>query len=330
MIRLSALGDILFALEAVASLKTERPDVLIDFLVEDRFADLLTGHPQLERVLVFPRRRWRRLPASLAALRAVRYDAVLDLHGILKSAGHLALARARRKLGYAPPAAREGAHRLYPRAVPIVRPLHRADRGYELLRALGLRAAGARPMLAPPEKQPLFWTASERPRLVLHPGTSAFAEFKRWPAEHFAELARRLRSRALPVAVSFGPGERALAERIAAAAPGARLLDGGALGLRGLAAVFATTDVVVAADTGPLHVAAAAGARVVALFGPKDASLYGPRGAGHAVLSRDVPCRPCRRRTCPSPLCVLGIGVGEVEAMVLAQVGSDASRSGVG
>jgi len=74
--------------------------------------------------------------------------------------------------------------------------------------------------------------------------------------------------------------------------------------------------VVVAADTGPLHLAAAAGTRVVALFGPKETRYYAPRGEGHHVLFRDVPCRPCRRRTCPSPLCILGLGVDEVEAAV--------------
>ena len=57
LIRLSALVDVVFALETLASLKAERPDLRCDFLIEDRFASLLLGHPQIERVLVFPRRR---------------------------------------------------------------------------------------------------------------------------------------------------------------------------------------------------------------------------------------------------------------------------------
>src|SRR5688500_6086599 len=67
LVRLSALGDVLFSLEALASLKQERPDVRVDFLVEDRFASLLRGHPQIERLLEAPRRRWRRIPAVLRA-----------------------------------------------------------------------------------------------------------------------------------------------------------------------------------------------------------------------------------------------------------------------
>ena len=91
---------------------------------------------------------------------------------------------------------------------------------------------------------------------------------------------------------------------------------GEVVGLLGLAATYAQADLVVAADTGPLHIAATAGTRVVALFGPKDPNLYGPRGEGHRVLSHSVPCRPCTRRSCASPQCVLGIEVDAVERAI--------------
>jgi lipopolysaccharide heptosyltransferase I len=317
VIRLSALGDVLFALETVASLKAERPDVRVDFLVEDRFADLLQRHPQLDQVVVFPRRRKPAILGHLRRLRRTRYDAVLDLHGISKSALHVVCARASRKLGYDAPGAREGAQRWYRERVALPVPLpHRAERGYALLRALGLRGERARAVLAPPDQPPRFWRPSDRPRVVLHPGTSSFATFKRWPADKFVDLARRLRARAIDPVVSFGPGEAELAQQIAAAAGGVRLLDGGALGLRGLGAVFAATDVVVAADTGPLHIAAAAGAGVVALFGPKDQALYGPRTAAQRLLFAPVPCRPCTLRACVSPQCVLGVEVDGAERAV--------------
>jgi ADP-heptose:LPS heptosyltransferase len=97
-------------------------------------------------------------------------------------------------------------------------------------------------------------------------------------------------------------------------------VDGKALGLRGLAGVLQQVDVMVAADTGPLHIAAAVGTRCIALFGPKDPDRYGPRAHGdvrHEVLFHDVPCRPCTRRDCVSPQCVLGIDVERVAAAVL-------------
>ncbi|MEO6595666.1 MAG: glycosyltransferase family 9 protein [Planctomycetota bacterium] len=324
LVRLSALGDVLFALETVAALAHERPDVRIDFLVEDRFRSLLDGHPQLDRVLVYPRRRHLAIPASIVALRRHHYDVVFDLHGILKSAAHVWCARARTKVGAKAPASREGADRAYGLAVAMPQPLpHRADIGHHLLAAIGLSGQARAPVLAvlPPPERLLDGIAT--PRVLLHPGTSPFAVFKRWPAENFAELAERLVRRGISVLIGFGPGEHELAAGVLARAPAARAVDGGALGLLGLAGVMQQCAVVVAADTGPLHLAAAVGARCTALFGPKDPARYGPRAHGgrpHEILYHDVPCRPCRRRTCVTPQCVLGISVDTVEAAVLRQL----------
>jgi ADP-heptose:LPS heptosyltransferase len=327
VIRLSALGDVLFALETVAALHHERPDVRIDFLVEDRFQALLAGHPHLDRVLVYPRRRRLAMPGSVRALRRQRYDVVLDVHGILKSAAHVWLARAGTKVGAAAPASREGAARAYDLVVPMpTPPPHRAEIGHRLLAAIGLSGTPMPPLLAAVPPPPGLLADVAAPRVLLHPGTSAFAEFKRWPATHFAELARRLTARGIGVLVGFGPGERELAAPALAAAPQSRAVDGKDLGLLGLAGVMAHCAVVVAADTGPLHLAAAMGARCVALFGPKDPRRYGPRahgGVAHEVLWHDVPCRPCRRRTCISPQCVLGIAVADVEAAVLRQLAAE-------
>src|SRR5688572_6649566 len=139
VVRLSALGDVLFALETVAALKRERPDVHVDFLVEDRFRSLLDQHPQLDTVLVYPRRRFAAIPASLWALRRRRYDVVLDVHGILKSAMHLFVARATHKIGAVAPASREGAARAYSLAVPMPVPVpHPPEIGHRLLAAIGL------------------------------------------------------------------------------------------------------------------------------------------------------------------------------------------------
>lgn len=323
VIRLSALGDVLFALETVAALAHERPDVAIDFLVEDRFASLLQGHPQLADVLVYPRRHKLRIPGSLWALRRRRYDAVFDLHGIQKSVLHVRVARAQQRIGPDAPAAREGAQRAYDLVVPMPAPLpHRADIGHRLLHAIGLSGVPRAPLLGIEPAAPDPLAHCRRPLVLLHPGTSAFAAFKRWPVDRFAELARRLAADT-GVAVAFGPGEHELAAPILAAVPAAIAVDGGALGLRRLAHVLGRADVVVAADTGPLHLAAAAGARCVALFGPKDPTRYGPRahgGIAHEVLFHDVPCRPCRLRDCVSPQCVLGLTVEVVEAAVRRQL----------
>ncbi|MEY4830636.1 MAG: lipopolysaccharide heptosyltransferase [Planctomycetota bacterium] len=321
LVRLSALGDVLFALETVSALAHARPDVRIDFLVEDRFASLLQGHPQIAHLHVFPRKTKWRIPQCLWRLRQTRYDAVLDLHGIQKSALPVMLTKSARKIGYAAPGSREGSAFAYTERVPVPTPLpHRADMGYLLLERLGIRAPRTKPMLPAVEPPARLFHGLPRPLVLLHPGTSAFAEFKRWPVERFAQLAKRLADRGIGVAVSYGPSEQPLAKPILDAEPRARAIDGAALSLRGLAGAMRHVDCVVAADTGPLHIATAMGAHCVALFGPKDTSRYGPRSfdaIGHEVLFFDVPCRPCTLRDCVSPQCVLGLTVDRVEQAVL-------------
>ena len=324
VIRLSALGDVLFALETVAALRRERPDVSIDFLVEDRFQKLLENHPQIDRVIVYPRRHRLQIPGSLLRLRRQRYDIALDLHGIQKSAMHMFFARARHKVGPGAPASREGATFAYNKTVSMPTPApHRAAVGHMLLKSIGLSGEPAAPAIATTEPPASLLKDLPKPRVLLHPGTSSFAAFKRWPSERFAELAQRLCARGIGVVVGYGPGEQDLAAPALSAAPESRAADGAQLGLSGLAGAMQHCDVVVAADTGPLHLAAAVGTRCVAIFGPKDQNRYGPRNHGvvqHELVIHSVPCRPCKRRSCASPQCVLGIDVNTVEAAVLRQL----------
>ena len=324
IIRLSALGDILFSLETVAALRRERPDVAIDFLVEDRFQKLLENHPQIDRVIVYPRRDRLRIPGSLLKLRRQRYDVALDLHGIQKSAMHMLFARARYKVGPSAPASREGAAFAYNKTVRMPTPApHRAAIGHMLLKSIGLSGKPAAPAIATTEPPISLLEGLPNPRVLLHPGTSSFAAFKRWPSERFAELAQRLSARGIGVVVGYGPGEQELAAPTLSAAPKSRAADGARLGLSGLAGTMQHCDVVVAADTGPLHLAAAVGTPCVAIFGPKDQNRYGPRNhqtVQHELVIHNVPCRPCKRRSCATPQCVLGIDVDTVEAAVLRQL----------
>ena len=322
LVRLSALGDVLFSLETVAALHAARPDLRIDFLVDDRFAAVLVGHPHLDRVLTVPRHKRWRLPGAIRRLRQRRYDLVLDLHGLLKSAALVRFARARRRVGPAAPIAREGAWRAYDLAVPFDGPRpHRAEQGLRMLQSLGITTdAPAVPRLGLPPEPAECWSTrvASRPRIAIHPGTSSFAAFKRWPVNRFHDLVRRL-GNAAELAVSYGPGEESLVADFDA---GVRRIEGKALGLLGLGAAYRDADLVIAADTGPLHLAAFSGTPVVALFGPKEPGFYGPRptalppGGEHRILFHEVPCRPCRRRRCASPQCMLGLTVDTVHASV--------------
>ena len=154
---------------------------------------------------------------------------------------------------------------------------------------------------------------------MLHPGTSGFGAFKRWPPERFGALARALLDDGLAVALTHGPGEAELAEAVSAET-GGRAVPLPTPDLVVLAEVLRRARVFAGGDTGPLHLAGLVGTPQVALFGPKDPTVYGPFPAAEdrvRVLVRDdVACRPCRLRRCDDPLCMRRIDPVDVHEAV--------------
>ena len=155
------------------------------------------------------------------------------------------------------------------------------------------------------------------PLALLAPG-AAFGWTKRWPPARFGKLAQALASRGFSCALAVGPGEEGLAEEVRADAPGSRLpVLGADLDPVGLAALVARAKIVIANDSGPMHLAAAVGTPVVALFGPTDPGRTGPTGVRHDVLDRYVFCSPCYLKECPyGHECMRGIEVADVVAAV--------------
>lgn len=338
VIRLSALGDVLFALPALHALHRARPDLAIDWVVEERAASLLELVSFVRRRIVWRRAeltraarrpwRWPAAMASLArhasAVRAEHYDAVLDLQGNLKSGAHCWLSRGRRKLGLARGHAREGGWlAARERVVPPAGALHRVEQALAVVRAFAPEVAEQ--AIAPPLVVPAAareWAdrelrergLGERPFVLLHPGTSAFGAFKRWRPDRFGLLADVVQQKlGLPAVVTFGPGEEGLAGKVIESSKnGAAQLAPKTRSLTEMAALLERAKVVVASDSAALHLAAFLQTPVVALYGPKDPRLYGPRFAPLRVVHTWLPCSPCSRRTCPDVLCMEEISVRQV------------------
>jgi heptosyltransferase-1 len=335
LVRLSAIGDVLQCLPALADLRASRPDAEIRFLVEDRCAAVLRGHPHLDGVVVYERealardaaRPWR-WPAALARLwrlarelRRFRPDASVDLQGNLKGALLARLAGAPRRVGLARRhGARESSHRFATETVDLPPPpVHRSERARALLAAVGARPGAGTARVAGVEEAGTgaeAWIAAQglgaSGFAVLHPGTSGFGAMKRWPPERFAALARRLRDeRGLPSVVTAGPGEERLADAVVAGSDGAARRGPATRSLAELGALLARARVVVAADTGPAHLAAVLGAPVLTLFGPKAPAIYAPRGPRSAVAWKQVWCSPCPLRRCADPACMTALRVDE-------------------
>lgn len=180
-----------------------------------------------------------------------------------------------------------------------LRGVHRINQ-YRLL----MRQPADGPVMPLPLRPPEGVTASWRERLRgdgplvgLFPGSNAPA--RRWPAERFGSVARRLTTDGARVAVLGGGAERDVTGAVVSAAPGAIDL-GGETDLPGLAAVLSLCDAVVTNDTGPMHLAGALGTPTVSVWGPSDPGEVRPVGAASVeVHGSPLPCRPCYRNECP-------------------------------
>jgi heptosyltransferase-2 len=241
---------------------------------------------------------------SMAAARA-RFSEAWLLPNSFRSALVPWLAGIPERIGYAG----DGRTALLTRSLP---PPPRTDhqlRDYDpLLRSRGVEPDPDPPRLPiPPEAAALADAALARAGLpkdgsvaLIAPG-AAFAWTKRWPPDRFGRLADALAARGLACAVVIGPGEERIGEEVLRASTSAGTLP--VLGLDldpvGVAALAARARVVVANDSGPMHLAAAVGTPVVALFGPTDPGRTGPTGAPSEVLDRYVFCSPCYLKECP-------------------------------
>jgi len=287
IVRLSAMGDVVHALPLAASARAA--GATVGWVVERVFAGLLDGNPNLESVVVADTKAWRRRPfspstwrgvaATRAGLRAFAPDLALDVQGLWKSAV-VARAAGAPVVGFSSAARREPSSATLC-GVPVTPSddaRHVVDRNLALLAPAGIpvaaRAPDARYLLEKPSPEAdAFVAALPRPFAVFHPG--AGRPEKAWGEERFAALAAALRERRgfAPV-VSWGPGDEARAERLAALVPGA--VRAPRLDIRGLAVLCAAARLFAAGDTGPLHLADALGVATLALFGPTDARRNGP------------------------------------------------------
>jgi heptosyltransferase I len=258
VVRLSALGDVIHTIPAVVAL---RDHYAIDWAVEAPYRELVEIVARVHAIPV-SLKRWS--PSQIrVAWRAVRgHDVAIDFQGLIKSALLARASGARERYGFAAEFIRETpASWLVNRRVPIDSTTHVVEWNLQLARAL-------EPSVQMPRVDFSAFastTRSER-RIVLIPGAGRSG--KQWPVQRFRELAAYIQKDALVV---WGPGERALAEAV-----GAELAP--PTNLRELARLLRDARLVIGGDTGPVHLAAALGTRVVGLYGPTNPKRNGPYG----------------------------------------------------
>ena len=337
--KLSSFGDVIHTLPALTDLKGARPDVEVDWLVEEAYAPLVRRHPGVAQVhevalrrLRWPPTRWPALARHgrelRSTLRARRYDLVLDVQGLVKSALLSRLAGAP-VVGFDAESCREpSAARLYqrhlrlgghPHIVEQMRRFFAEAIGYAVPKGQGSaglpRPAGRAGVALP-----------ERYGLIVH---GAAWQTKLWPEERWRNLLHRLAATGRMVVLPWGSvdeRQRAvrLADGIAGASPLSRKLAG-----EEVAELIAGADFAVGIDTGLMHLAAAYGVPGVTLFGPTDpdyATPYGPHQRAVRSDHLDAPCQQVRCTREPhGQCCMREVDADEVWAAVSTMLSDQAA-----
>jgi lipopolysaccharide heptosyltransferase I len=337
----SSLGDVIHALPVLRLLKSHLPQSEIHWWVDRALQPLLEGDRDLAGVFTFERKRWaspRHWPemlASLQAMRARRFDCAIDLQGLARSGIFAWLADASLTVGLdnLREGSQEGARAFYdltpPRAAPDT---HAVDRYLAVLPLLKVPAHWNFDWL--PRREDVAtqiehkWGIGDSSWIVLLPG--ARWDNKRWPLENFVELVRLMRELGrLKFVILGSAAEQERGAAITAASPGNCLNLTGQTSLWEMIEWVRRGRLVIANDTGPMHVAAALGRPLIALFGPTNPRRTGPYGSLNRVLQLDSPpCIPCLQSTChyPAPLaCLRRLTAWQVFAKVREELTSPAS-----
>jgi heptosyltransferase-1 len=331
IIKLSAIGDVVQTLPALEAIKKRFPDSEITWLVEEAAAGILEGHPLIDRLLVSRRRAWirmlrnplktghgvREIMRFISELRKERYDIAIDFQGLSKSGMLMGLARAARKIGF--DRTRELSYLFLNERLPAYDiEKHALERYLDVARYLG--AKDPSPLCTLPIKQEVIAIRRKidgmrlqgRPLVVMNP--VARWKTKHWLEQNFADLADRLvKEKQAAVIFTGGSEDRVVIDRIISMMGETAANWAGETTLKELAALASLSDLFISTDTGPMHLAAAAGANVVALFGPTAPWRTGPYGESHIVVRTGLACSPCFKRSC-------AIGVRCMEEITVADV----------
>ena len=322
------MGDIVHAMPTCEAIRRAYPKARLTWLVKREWAGLVERIEGVDRVWPVDSTLTGWL-SQVSLLRAEHFDLVIDLQGLLRSAAIGWLSGSPLRVGFTN--GREGSPWFYSKLVPVPSlEMHAVDRYLLVAKAVGAVAFGTPEFCFRIPQSDHDEVDRLLSRSGVAPGTSWVAmnvsarwPTKRWPAESFAEVADRLQQEGYGLVVLIGgPGDRVEVAAVKGQmkTPAIDLTGATTVGL--LPALLSKASLLITNDSGPMHIAAAVGAPIVALFGPTSALLTGPYGAGHSVLTGNVSCRPCFSRTCSNVLpleCLRAVSPEQVLAAARAQ-----------
>jgi len=331
IVRYSALGDVVLATSVLDPLLQALPGARIEWVTDALYAPLLSGLPQIAAVHALGREGPQGAIALRERLRR-RFDIAIDLQNKIRSA-LIARAAAPRLVTFR----RRTTGRALLALLGSDRPLARAHATQlyaEALAPLGVRGPGPLRIHLSRSAQALAADAlgrSRKPLVAIAPG--ARWTTKRWPPERFAAVADALAADGASLVLAGGPGDRDAFSAMCAHLRSPVAADLSPLPIDGLAAALARAQLLIACDSGPVHLAAAVGTPALALFGPTSTVRWAPPAPGRA-LSLGLACSPCSNHGsdfCPEGhhRCLADLGAETVTAAareMLAARGTAASR----
>lgn len=306
IVRRRYVGDIVLVTPLLRAIRQSYPDAQIDVVIDSPYRELLAEQPEVHRQLLLPYRLslyqtlvqgWK----FVRQLRRHRYDVVLDLSQNDRSQLVCRLAKGQHILTWGIEGRPLKQKRIYteiiwfPKGADLELPIQHFHQS--LLSRFGIQ----------PDKQPakihstpqeLEWAKnwlSEQgitgKPIFIHPGTRS--EARRWPVERFAEIARRLTEQGTTVILLGGPGDEKYTDQIRQAAHDSILVAPSGFNLRKVLALFRQGKALLAHDSGPMHLAIAAGLPVIALFGSQPVHVWAPDNAHALYLQSPQPCQNC-------------------------------------
>ena len=328
IILLGAIGDVVRALPLLGRIRRAWPAAHLAWAVEPKSQAVLEGHPWLDELIVYDRRRapWSFMP-FLVRVRAGNFDLALDLQRHLKSGVVSIASGARVRVGFDRSNVKEFNHLFSTRRIAPQPPMRLKLMQYQGFGdALGIAPApvefGLAGSAAEHARATTLLEGAPRPLLAVILGSS-------WPSRiYFPDsIAAVIREMAIardgcpalyPVLIGSGRDEVSLAEQIVANLAGGPALNlTGRTGLRDLVAIFAECAAAFGPDSGPMHIAAAAGCPVVSLWGATAPERSAPWGFADLALSGGIPCHPCYLRECPiGRECMRRIAPADVAAAI--------------
>ncbi len=323
VVNVNWLGDVIFSSPIFKVLKETYPQAKISCLAVPRVKEVLESIPSIDEIIVYDEKGSHRNPITklqlIGELRKRKFDTAFLLHRSLTRALLVFFAGIPQRIGYD----EKGRGRFLTHKVePLAGKIHRSDHYLNVIESFGIKVSDRTTTLSvSPEAEKEMNKIleekgiSQKDRLiVINPGGNW--ALKQWPLKNFTKLIDRLMTGFnFKVLISGALKDEALANTIIAPLKLKPTVLAGETNLKQAMALMKRADLVISADSGPLHVANSVGTDVIGIFGPTRPEITGPRGPGRAViLQHDVGCnrQACYHLKCPDNICMQAVTVEDV------------------